>query len=330
VVGEEHRDAANWARAATHSAAGELARRLNEAAVINPVNLLALALLATPRHTADEQALYRLLDHYQALANEAPYAAATLPCPLDARQIVAYAERLGIAERVAHPLGDLIRIPMGEAPLLAYFRNNVLPLFVLPALVACLLNHNRYLGAQRVSEALAGIYGLLSSGLFLRCSAAELPAATATVIDVFVKRGLLRRNDAGRLAAPEANSQEFAELRMLGETVRPILERQFLTLALLQHVGSGTRTRRTLENDCHLLAQRLTLLYDFNTPEYSEKTTFSGLIANLIDADLLREDETGLLHFDKHLTTPLAQASLVLPAEARQAIQRMACAGLVN
>ena len=41
----------------------------------------------------------------------------TRPCALDARQIVAYVERLGIAERVAHPLGDLIRVPQGEAPL---------------------------------------------------------------------------------------------------------------------------------------------------------------------------------------------------------------------
>ena len=158
----------DWPRDATYSAATELARRLNEAAVINPVNLIALALLSTPRHTADEQALCRLLDHYQALASEAPYSATTIPCALDSTQIVVYVERLGIAERVSHPLGDLIRIPQGEAPLLAYFRNNVLHLFALPALIACLLNHNRYLGAQRVSEAVAGIYGLMGTELFLR------------------------------------------------------------------------------------------------------------------------------------------------------------------
>ena len=320
----------DWARAATHSAANELARRINAAAVINPVNLIALTLLATPRHTADEQALHRLLDHYRALAVEAPYAASTLPCRLDAQQIVAYAERLRVVERIVHPLGDLIRVPENEAPLLAYFRNNVLHLFALPALIACLLNHSRYLGAQHVSEAVSGIYALLGSELFLRWPESELPAATAAVIDVFVKRGLLRRNDAGRLSAPEPNSQEFSELRLLGETLRPILERHFLTLALLQHVGSGMRTRRALENDCHLLAQRLSLLYDFNPVEYSEKTSFSVLIAKLIDAELLREDDAGLLHFDQHITTPLAQASLVLAAEARQAIRRMACAGLVD
>ncbi len=315
---------ADWAREATNCAANELARRLNEAAVINPVNLIALALLSTPRHTADEQVLNRLLDHYQALIAGAPYSSRTVACALDARQIVAYVERLGIAERLTHPLGDLIRVSEGEAPLLAYFRNNVLHLFALPALIACLLNHNRYLSVERVTEAVIGIYSLMRTELFLHWSPEALPAAMAAIIDVFVARGLLRREDHGRLSAPEPNSPEFAELRLIGETIRPVLERHFLTLALLQHGGSGRRTRRALENDCHLLAQRLALLYEFNAPEQPEIANFSALIAQLIDSDLLRENETGLLHFDERITTPLAHAELVLPAEVRQTIRRMA------
>ena len=324
----EPSDSSDWSREATFRAASELAKRLNEAAVINPVNLIALSVLSTPRHMIDEQVLDRLLEHYRALVSEAPYASTTIPCTLDSKQIVAYVERLGFAERVAHPLGDLIRVPEGEASLLVYYRNNVLHLFALPALIACLLSHNRQLGAQRVNEAVAGICNLIGAELFLRWSPEELPAATETIIEVFVKRSLLLRNTPGQLSAPEPNSQEFAELHLLGETLRPILERHFLTLAVLQHSGSGRRTRRALENDCHLLAQRLALLYEFNSSEHAEKTTFSTLITQLIDADLLREDETGLLHFDQRITTPLAHAELVLPAEARQTIRRMTSAEL--
>jgi glycerol-3-phosphate O-acyltransferase len=48
-----------------------------------------------------------------------------------------------VVERFADPLGDLIRVREEQAPLLAYFRNNVLHLFALPAVLACLLSHNR-------------------------------------------------------------------------------------------------------------------------------------------------------------------------------------------
>lgn len=317
----------DWPREATARAATELAQRLNEAVVINPVNLLALGLLSTPRHTADESMLLRVLSHYQGLAREIPYSAFSIDCPLDPRQCLAYAEQLRIVERITHPLGDLIRVPEGDAPLLAYFRNNVLHVFALPALIACLLFHNRVLTVQRVTEAICGIYGLMGRELFLRWPAAELAGVIDAYLQFFIARKLLSLNARGRLSIPESNTQEFAELRLMGETLRPVLERHFLILALLQHCGSGTRTRRSLENDCHLLAQRIALLYDIQTAEHAEKTSFSALIAYLLDAELLREDDTGILYFDANLTTPLAHAELVLPAETRQTIMKMACSG---
>ena len=327
--GEAAESQSLWSRSATRHAAAELATRINEAAVLNPVNLIALALLATPKHTADEHSLQRMIGHYQALTRQAPYAATTIACPLDAPQIVAYAERLTVVERFRDPLGDLIRVPKEQAPLLAYFRNNVLHLFALPAVVACLLSHNRDLDAQRVAQAVAGICTLMRAELFLRWAVDELPTATAAVIDVLVARALLRRVEAdGRLTAAEPISQEFAELRLLGETIRPLLERHFLTLALLERQGSGRLTRQALEDSCHLLAQRLSLLYEFNTPEFPEKATFSAFIGNLIEGDFLREDDSGLLHFDERLLTPLAHSELVLSVEARQAIRRMARAGV--
>jgi len=138
----------------------------------------------------------------------------------------------------------------------------------------------------------------------------------------------MRSTVSGRLAAPDPISQESAELHLLGESIRPLLERHFLTLALLKRHGTGQLTRPALENHCHLLAQRLTLLYEFNTPEFPERATFAAFITNLVEADFLWQDETGLLHFDERLMTPLAHSELVLPVEARQAIRRIAGAGV--
>jgi len=319
----------HWSRRATRHAAAELAKRINEAAVLNPVNLVALALLATPKHTADEHALQRMIEHYQALSSLAPYAPTTIGCALDPQQVVGYAERLTVVERFRDPLGDLIRAPREQAPLLAYFRNNVLHLFALPAVIACLVSHNRDLDAARVAQAVAGICSLMRAELFLRWSGDELAAASEAIIRVLLARALLRHPEAeGRLAAPEPISQEFVELRLLGETIRPLLERHFLTLALLERHGSGHLTRPALEDNCHRLAQRLSLLYEFNTPEFPEKVTFAAFIGNLIEGEFLHETEDGLLHFDERLLTPLAHSELVLSVEARQAIRRMARAGV--
>ena len=319
---------AGWARGATFAAANELARRLNAAVVITPVNLVATVLLATPRQAADEQALYRLLDHCQALCSGQRYAPETVGCELEARQIVAYVERLNFIERVAHPLGDLFRVRDNEAPLLAYFRNNILHLFVLPALVACLVNHSRRLSSRRLIEAARGIYGLLGAELFLRWSEESLPDVLNDYVSALERRGLLNRDDGDVLMAPEAGSSADSDLKLIGEVLRPILERHFLLLAVLQSGGSGCRTRQAIENDCHLLAQRLSLLATFSAAEQAEKATYSGLLNLLIDSELLRVDDLGFLHFDERITTPLAHAELILPAEARETILRMASSGL--
>jgi glycerol-3-phosphate O-acyltransferase len=326
-AGEPDAAQADWVRACTADLALELVRRINEAAVMNPINLVALVLLATPKHATDAETLERMLGHYQTLLRQAPCSATAVVCELPAADIVDQACRLGAVERLSHPLGELLRVPADQAALLAYFRNNVLHLVVLPALLACLLAHNPRLGRQRVESAIGRLHGLARSELFLRCGQGDVPAALAATLAVLADRGLLRV-EGDELAAPEPNSREFAELQLLGETMRPTLERYLLTLALLQHQGSGCLSRQDLEESSHLLAQRLALLYEFNAPEFSERSLFAQVVANLIAAGLLQEDEAGRLHFDERITGPAADAELLLPAEVRRTIRRMATDGL--
>ena len=312
-------------RAATREAAVALATRINDAAVINPVSLIALALLATPRATADFLCLQRLIGHFQVLDAAAPYSPQRIACDLDPEQVIGYAERLGIVEQIQHPFGNLVRVVDAQAQQLSYIRNNVLHLFAVPALIACLLGNNRSLDVQRLSDAIVGIYGVMRSALFLRRSDEALLQEIQLTIGTLAERGLLRRGDRdGWLLAPEANSQEFLELYMIGETLRPMLGRHFLALALLQQRGSGKLTRAVLEKDCQLLAQRLVLLHGFGEAETADKSDFTNLVANLLDAELLTEDDEGLIHYDQRLLVPLNYVELVLPADARQSIRRVA------
>ncbi|HTY99644.1 MAG TPA: glycerol-3-phosphate 1-O-acyltransferase PlsB, partial [Rhodocyclaceae bacterium] len=314
---------AAWVREATGEAAMELVRRINEAAVVTPINLTALALLATPRHTADEATVLRLVGHYQALLRDASYGPQVVTCDLPEAEVIAHARQLGVIERLPHPLGDLLRVPESEAALLAYFRNNVLHLVALPALVACLLAQNPRLERGRVEAAVERMHALARSEFFLRYQDDDVETALDKVVAVLSARGLVLTRGS-ELLAPEPNSLEFAELQLLGQTMRPTLERVLLTLAVLQQHGSGRLSRRKLEESCHLLAQRLALLYEFNSPEFSDKRLVAGVVANLIAGGLLREDANGLLHFDQRITAPAADAELLLAAEVRQTIRRMA------
>jgi glycerol-3-phosphate O-acyltransferase len=239
--------------------------------------------------------------------------------------VIACALRLDMVQCQPHPLGDIIRADEVQAASLAYFRNNVLHLLALPALLACLVSHNQRLPRPRAREAIRGIYGLLRTELFLPWEAGDLDAAIERSEAALARRGLIL-TEAEVLRAPPPNSEASPELRQLGEIIRPMLERQFLTLALLQHHGSGSLTRAALEDATLLLAQRLAMLYEFNASEFPEKLLFANVIRNLVDAEILQVGDDGRLRFDERITLAAAQTELLLAADVRASIQLIASA----
>src|SRR5690606_40146772 len=58
---------------AVNSSAQAILENINRAVVINPVSLLSLILLATPKHTLDEEICIKQLDTYRTLLAALPY-----------------------------------------------------------------------------------------------------------------------------------------------------------------------------------------------------------------------------------------------------------------
>lgn len=326
-----HSAQSDWLRGAVSATANELARRINALAAVNPVNLIAITLLSTPKHAADVELLERQIELAKHLLKESPFADSIIHCSMSATETIASARHLNLIQLIPHPLGDVVRADEQQSQLLAYFRNNVLHLFALPALLACLISHNQSLSRQRARAAIHGIYSLLRAELFLPWKPAALDDLIDTTVNTFQQRGLICFDDENTtLRAPSPNSQASAELRQLGNIIRPTLERQFLTLALLQHHGSGQLHRAELEDATHQLAQRLSMLHNFNAAEFSEKLMFATVIRNLIDSSIVAVGETGLLLFDERITLAAEQTELLLAADVRHSIEHIARAGAAS
>ncbi len=224
-----------WLRAATAGVARELARRINEAAVINPVNLIALIMLAAPDGAADTTTVQRMIEHYRALLRAAPYSSLTAFCDVAADEIIGHAIRLGAIERAGG--GERLCVPAGDEPLLAYFRNNVLHLVALPSLLACLLVAEPHLPLERAIAAIRRLLVLARDELFMDCTPEEIPGGVDTVLNILVGRSLVLRRE-GDLLAPSPESREQTELSMLAETMRVALGPALLKVALAPDAGA--------------------------------------------------------------------------------------------
>ncbi len=316
-----------WLNAGIENLRQQIANAINATAVVNPVNLLSLVLLATPRQAMDVAQLARQLDAYRRLALAAPYAPRVTLAVEDGVSMIAYCEKLKLILRQPHELGDIVYFTPDEGVLATYARNNILHLFALPALLACLFAQNAKLNMEQLRALVLVVYPFLRAELFLRWTDEELEAAMQTALQALLDMGWLLPRPEDTYVAPPLNSDEYAQLALLGHILRPSLMRYFITLAMLTQHGSGQITPAKLESLCHLQAQRLSVLSEFNAPEFFDKAIFRTLIATLTQRQQIKVEADGNIHFDEALKEVANEAHYVLPPEVRQTILAMARQG---
>jgi glycerol-3-phosphate O-acyltransferase len=310
---------------AVNALVGELAvsimRGINAAAAVTPINLLATALLATPRGALPDSALLGQLDLYQKLLRASPYSARVTVTDATPAEIVEYGEALKIISRVPHKLGDLVKMSDQSAQLIAYYRNNVLHLFALPSLVACAFIGNSMLRTEDIQRLAWRIYPYVASELFLRWREDELARVVDGVLAALAELGVLQPNeDRSAWLRPPPESPASLQLSMLAQATIQTIERYYLAIALLLRAGTGTTTQKALEEDCQLAAQRINMLYGYNSPEFFDRALFANFIDLLRERGVIRAGAGGNLEFDEVLVRVAADAQLVLSEQIRHSI----------
>jgi glycerol-3-phosphate O-acyltransferase len=310
----------DWMVPVVDRLAVEINRRINDAADVNPINLLSLALLSTPKRVMDEASLRAQLDLYLRLLREAPYSAETTVTAMGAAEMIAYGEKMQLLQRRRHPLGDLLWLDDAASVTMTYYRNNVLHLFAVPSLVANLVLQNRELSPAQLESIAALVNVPLRSELFLHHDRHRIGERIREVVDALVGAGLIERTAAGNLRAPGVNSLEYVQLATLAQAVRETLERYYIVISLLTTHGSGVLTEPELERITQLVAQRNAMLYAFNSPEYFDAAVIRNFIRTLKRVGLFSANADGRIEFTEQLRSIEHDTRRILPAEIRNNI----------
>lgn len=314
----------DWINAAVDTLSSRIQVNINRAADVNPINLLAVALLSTPKYAMSERDLLIQLEVFKTLLVAAPYSARVTVTQMSPEQIVAYGEEVGVLARTRHPLGDVLSLEGEQAVLQSYFRNNVLHLFVCAAWVASCFQNTRRLARASVVRLGRLIYPFLRRELFLPWDHEGFAAQVEATIDVLVERGLLTQSaDGEQLQRGPGQTDEVFCLRVIANAVMQAFERYYIGVAVLVKNGSGTISSAELENLCHLTAQRLALLYAPTAPEFFDRSLFRGFIATLRELNLVRVNEAGKLAFGDDLAAWANDSRLILSRELRHSILKI-------
>ncbi len=319
-------DRPDWLSATVDAVAQQIQVNINRAADVNPINLLALALLSTPKHAMGEADLIAQIALSKTLLADVPYSDRVTVTPHPPQQIIAHGEEISVLSRTAHPLGDVLSVDDETAVLLSYYRNNVVHLFTASAWIACCFLHNRRMSRDGVLRLGRAMYPFLQRELFLPWDEGGFAERIDRTIDVFIREGLLQQSqgeDGGVLARNAGQTDEVFRLRTIGHALQQAFERYYIAISVLVKNGPGTLSAGELESLCQLAAQRLSLLYAQTAPEFFDKTLFRGFIQKLRELKLVWPDSYSKLLFDQRLDIWARDARMILGRELRHTIEKI-------
>ncbi|MDZ7854049.1 MAG: glycerol-3-phosphate 1-O-acyltransferase PlsB [Halomonas sp.] len=295
-----------------------LSRCINAAAALNPVNLVALVLLATPHHAIEASLLKRQLALLVTLQQRLPGGRhASLPDGTPD----AWLERvlaLEMVERRPHPLGDIIVADERRAGQLGWYRNNVLHLFALAGLTAFAFRHQACHDLDDLEALLSPGWPILTRELMIPAPA-SLREDLASMLDVLVEAGLLEHH-AGGWRRPRESLEAGEQLRMLGGLMQPSLERGYLLLSVLLSEPAGHFKADELTVRSREFAERLALLSGLDAPEFFDTRLFSGLVESLEAEGWLYTDD-GRLFFDDRLREAAQRSRALFDPALRHRLQ---------
>ncbi|MDY7218667.1 glycerol-3-phosphate 1-O-acyltransferase PlsB [Denitrificimonas sp. JX-1] len=308
---------------AAQQLATHIARYINAAADINPVNLVALAMLSTQRLALDENALTRIINLYLSLLRSVPYSKHTSVTEGDGLSIITHVHQMKLISEQQDALGRIYYLDENNAVLMTYYRNNVLHVFALPALLASFFHSNARMTREHILELTHALYPYLQAELFTHYAADEIESVVDQWLTCFIEHGLLQR-DGETYQRPAPSSTQYVLLSLLARTLIQTLQRFYMAIALLLNKGQNALDAQQLEELCTVMAQRLSILHGLNAPEFFDKSLFRHFIQTLINEGVIQTDDEGKLSYHDRLGT-LAEsaAKRVLPAEIRLSIRQV-------
>jgi len=314
-----HNKKPDWFKALVNDCGKEIMQRINAAAHVNPINLLAITLLSTPNHSAAVENLTQQIEFYKELLLRLPYSARVTMTSLNTQEIFDLGIKLGFIEIVPHELGDVIRVKKEQGILMTYYRNNILHLFAASSFIAMSLVNQRQLPRREILRLMGVIYPYIKKELYLHWSREEFINYGRETLTILKQLEVLK--SAGRsVERYSGGSNEAGKMRVLANALMQTYERFFIVIAVLSKSGSMQLTVPQLETLCHKTASKLNLLYGFNSPDFFDKYLFKNFISNLKSEQVIETSADGKIIFTENLKTFYLGSKKLLSRRIRHSV----------
>jgi len=317
-----------WVRDIIGELSNDIMTNINQAATVSAINLIATVMLASNNKSMDEKDLMEMLELYREMMLAQNYSNKIVMTQRDGLEQIQHAESLKLLQRRTHELGDILYLDAKLAVSMTYYRNNTLHLLALPSLIACCFFNKPTIEKSEIHNLVGLAYPFVQKELFLIWDkTTELNDAIDASLAFMVRSGLLSWDESKESYSRQSTSSKgFTKLTLLAKVISPILEVYYLTLALLSRSSQKEANKRVSQDDlqkkCFLMAQRVAMIHELNSPDYSDKNLIANFLNTLVNMDYLTVYDSDIEYSDVFEKTD-KRIRLLLPKDMRNKILQM-------
>jgi len=307
----------SWIKPVVDELGETIMRRINQAASVTPISLVATALLATPKASLGRSSLQTLIRTYHRLISGIHKNTEVIMPTMPAAAMLEHAMSLGYLELHQDKLGDVVSVKATQVAPITYFRNNIQHLLALPAAIACTFSNRATLTDQRIRELLVPAYPFLRAELFLSDEADE--AAIENALKVMQSLGLIEFAD-GKWRRTIAGSTEAITLMRLAQSIMPTMERYYLNTAVLASAGTHGLSQKQFSEHCEAVAIRLSRTHGRDNTDWYDKNVLERFVTTMEATGGIIKNDGGVLTLNTEVLHRETDARLLLNEQTRHAI----------
>lgn len=309
----------NWLTPTVNVLANEVMTAVNQTAALNGVALVALIL-----HTTDNKALSKIdlesqLDFFLMMQRQAPYSKQLTIPDETGSELLAHVIALGKVTVNEDSFGAIISLSESATLEMRYYRNNILHVYVLPALICRILERTAKINKEELLVDVQRLMALIKNDLFLWQSPKEIEQQTAKIITALVQADIAKESKAGFISVTD-NTEQRTKIRALGECINETMQRFAIITSLINRLAPVGKA--DLEAQVVSIAKRLSVLNNINAPEFIDKKAQATLISAMKSQNYIGIDEEGKMVANSTLENIRAIVTRLVDIEVLQSIAR--------
>lgn len=309
-----------WLTPTVNVLADHIMQRINDAGALNSINLTALALLSSEHRALTRDELVAQLDVYVKLMTEVPYSRFMTVPKQSGEQLWQQAQQVGKFQVKRDSMGEVISIDGPTAVAMTYYRNNIIHMMIVPALVANMILAGAPTDKASIISFVKQLLPMLRAELFMSHSEADIELWVAAILEDLAQQKLIVVAGTDQWQAPGRASRSYFQLQLLARGASETLQRYGIVLELLQQAAPLSRAE--LEQHSTTLAERLSDLHGISAPEFFDKKVLSTFIATLKEQAYIVVTDAGDFVADERVGTLSDQIDQLLDSAVLQTIRQ--------